>query len=208
MEIREDPVAGRYYVAAQDLPAGSIVLSARPTAAALSDSQLKTHCSCCFQPCSDDGECDGCRAVRFCKDCRDGRVEEVALHSPAECECLKTLFSTADLKVEESRTLRLFMRLLLLRAFPSYVEPVAEVVVAAEEEEEEDFPRFRDLEELCCNSEDMPESRLTFFHNIVKQASQNHGPLPPKEVGPDIHLFLQNVVKKATPPSDGSRPNE
>ena len=205
MEIQEDPVAGRYYVAAQDLPAGSIVLSARPTAAALSDSQLKTHCSCCFQPCSDDGECDGCRAVRFCKDCRDGRVEEVALHSPAECECLKTLFSTADLKVEESRTLRLFIRLLLLRAESR--DDADDEDEEEEEEEEEDFPRFRDLEELCCNSEDMPESRLTFFHNIVKQASQNHGPLPPTEVHPGRHLFLQNVVNKATLPPC-SRPNE
>lgn len=169
MEICEDGTAGRYYVAMDDLPAGNIVLSAAPTAAVLSDSQLKTHCSCCFKPCPEEkSECKACKMVRFCDECRGGRPREVALHDGEECAGIASLFASKDLKVEESRTLRLFMRLLLLRARQGNDEEDGD-----EEEDQEDedrMPRFGDLEELCCNVEDMPEARLAFFHTIVKQA--------------------------------------
>lgn len=137
LEVREDIGMGRYFVAAKPLSAGQLVLQAAPTAAALSDAFLDSHCSGCFRPTQAEA-CACCRKMRFCDTCTRSGVQHhgvphVQLHA-IECEGISSLFSDTKessqkyyrffnfgdgdggWKVYESRTVRLFMRLLVLRA--------------------------------------------------------------------------------------------
>lgn len=180
IEVAEDDTLGRYYIAASDLPAGMSVLSASPHALALSDSFLESHCSSCCKP-TLAAPCPDCEKLRFCDACQTSETVAVSLHA-AECQGIKHLFTAGKFTVEESRTVRLLMRLLVLRALDSGALDEEELGVDADLR-----PSFTDVEQLCNNLDAMPESLLQSFANIVKQTRSL--------VGSECRISIQEGVE-------------
>lgn len=160
-EVRESPELGRYYVAARPVAAGEQVLLATPTALALSDAFLSSHCSACSVP-TTEAACETCGRVRLCPACaeQEGAWGPAALHE-RECDAIRTLFDSGEFQVEESRTVRLLIRLLVLRTIEK----------SAEGEEEDEEGGYQALvDSLCDNQDQMPEALLRTFADMVRQA--------------------------------------
>ena len=72
ISVNCDEKQGRYIMANQDIPSGSIIISETPYAAVLLSLWYKTHCSNCFTKVSVPFACRSCSQVVYCSTvCRD-----------------------------------------------------------------------------------------------------------------------------------------
>lgn len=70
IQARKSSVRGRYMVAAEEIPAGSVVLQEKPFASVLNGEFKITHCANCFTRLEGDDfkVCDKCEETYFCSD--------------------------------------------------------------------------------------------------------------------------------------------
>ena len=118
--------------------------------------------------------CEDCGRIRLCPACaaEDGAWSHAALHAH-ECGVIRALFDSGEFQVEESRTLRLLIRLLVLRALER-----------AADAEPPDVPPpgggYHDLVEALCDNQVVPSSLAGGPHRRRRDAAPALTTPPPR----------------------------
>ncbi|OLQ12586.1 Histone-lysine N-methyltransferase ASHR1 [Symbiodinium microadriaticum] len=116
--------SGRGLVASRDISKGEVVFRCAPVVAVLHDWALAKYCSRCLKAVGADGtRCPRCRAVTFCKACR--QLTAAKLQHRSECPALRRLRSDRPLRrklhlkkgqgKDATSMMRLALRLLSVR---------------------------------------------------------------------------------------------
>ena len=116
IEVRDTDRAGRGVFAVRRLKAGTEVVRALPAAAVCNDTALSSHCCVCLSPLpTTTPPCGKCRTSRLCGRCAASPAARL-VHDD-ECQALALLRSppAGIAPPEDTRSLRLLLRLLLLR---------------------------------------------------------------------------------------------
>ncbi|CAE7535493.1 ASHR1 [Symbiodinium sp. CCMP2592] len=123
LEISETR-SGRGLAASRDISKGEVVFRCAPVVAVLHDWALAKYCSRCLKAVGADGtRCPRCRAVTFCKACR--QLTAAKLQHRSECQALRRLRSDRPLRrklhlkkgqgKDATSMMRLALRLLSVR---------------------------------------------------------------------------------------------
>ncbi|CAG0915399.1 unnamed protein product [Notodromas monacha] len=112
LELQSSEKYGRGFIAKDDLPPGTILISERPFARALSHSAADSHCNYCLTYCSFPMPCYKCKSAVFCSaKCQD--MANDSYHLKYECESMAAILD--KLEIQEGLVPRVVYRLFAQR---------------------------------------------------------------------------------------------
>ncbi|CAG0924533.1 unnamed protein product, partial [Notodromas monacha] len=112
LELQSSEKYGRGFIAKDDLPPGTILISERPFARALSHSAADSHCNYCLTYCSFPIPCYKCKSAVFCSaKCQD--MANDSYHLKYECESMAAILD--KLEIQEGLVPRVVYRLFAQR---------------------------------------------------------------------------------------------
>ena len=92
VEIRYEPGRGRYAIAAQDIPLGTVLFREKPLTQTLNPEKFGTHCQHCFKAIRGVIPCENCTWVCYCSpECR--KIANETYHK-YECGIIKIILES------------------------------------------------------------------------------------------------------------------